>query len=111
MGGGGDGVDMDEKVAMAGAEAFKALKNATVDMPSLSQRAAIGMVIAAKDKADNTDSGLLKDKDGKFKKTRMFIRIVGADGSLLASTGAEDARKGRDDIAGGKAKTATLFTH
>src|SRR6185295_20296360 len=36
----GDTVDMDEKVAMAGAEAFKALKNATVDLPCLSQRAA-----------------------------------------------------------------------
>lgn len=105
----GDTVDMDEKVALAGAEAFKALKNATLEMPALSQSMAVDIAMAARTKAEATDSGLLKDKDGKFKKTRMFIRVIGVDGSILAACGAEDAWQGSNDISLKKAKTALLF--
>jgi len=105
----GDSVDMDEKVALAGAEAFKALKDATVALSALTQSAAVSIAIAAKSKSETTDSGMLKDKDGKFKKTRMFIRVVGVDGSVLAACGSEEAWKGSDDIAQRKAKTALLF--
>jgi len=105
----GDTVGADEEVALAGANAFKTLKNATISLPGLAQSAGEIIAAAARAKAEATDSGLLKDKDGKFKKTRMFIRVIGVDGSVLGATGAEDAWKGSDDISLRKAKTALLF--
>ncbi len=105
----GDTVDMDEKVALAGAAAFAALKDATLDLPSLKQSVAISIVIATKAKAEQTESGMLKDKEGKLLKTKMHIRVIGADGVELCASGAEDAWKGSDDIALRKARTALLF--
>ena len=105
----GDAVDMDEKVALAGAEAFKTLQHATIDLPGLTQMAAVAIAEAARVKAEATDSGLLKDKAGKLKKTRMFIHVIGVDGSVLGASGAEDAWQGSSHISLLKAKTALLF--
>lgn len=105
----GDTVDLDEKVALAGAEAFKTLKNATIDLPALTESAAVVIAAAARAKAEATDSGMLKDKDGKLKKARMFVKVIGVDGSVLGATGAEDAWQGSNDISLLKAKTALLF--
>ena len=100
----GDTVDMDEQVAKAGAEAFKALKGATIDLPGISQNMAINLTIICKGKAEKLESDVFKGQ-----KTKMYIRVIGVDGTILGATGAEDAWIGSDDIAARKAKTALLF--
>lgn len=100
----GDTVDMDEQVAKAGAEALKNFKNATVDLPTISQSAANAVAAACKAKAEALDSGVFKGQ-----KTKMYVRVIGVTGTLLSGGGAEDAWQGSHDIAMRKAKTALLF--
>ena len=100
----GDTVDMDEKVAQAGVDAFKALKNATADLPSITQVAAAEIAEAAAKKALELESPIYTGK-----KTKMHIHVIGAEGTLLYATQADDAWPGSDDIATKKAKTARLF--
>lgn len=100
----GDTVDMDEQVARAGAEALKKIKDATVDLPGLSQGAAVSITIAAQGKGKQADSDVFKGQ-----KTKMYIRVIGIDGTILGACGDENAWKGSDDIALKKARTALLF--
>jgi uncharacterized protein GlcG (DUF336 family) len=100
----GDTVDMDEAVAKAGADALKNIPNSTVDLPGLAQTAAIELTIAAKAKAEQLDSGALKGQ-----KCKMYIRVVGVEGTILGACGDEEAWRGSDDIALRKARCALLF--
>ena len=100
----GDTVDADEQIAQAGVDAFKKLKNATVDVPSISQAAAVAIVQTASKKAEELESPVYKGQ-----KTKMHIHVIGVEGTLLAGTQANNAWPGSDDIADKKAKTALLF--
>ncbi len=100
----GDTVDKDEAVARAGADALKKIKNATVDLPSISQAGAEAVLAAAKAKAADLDSPLFKGQ-----KTKMHVHVFGAEGTLLAGTQADAAWPGSYDIATRKARTALFF--
>jgi uncharacterized protein GlcG (DUF336 family) len=100
----GDTVDMDEKVAQAGVDAFKALKNATVDLPTINQATALSIGEAASKKAAELESPIYKGA-----KTKMHVHVIGAEGTLLFATQADEAWPGSDDIASKKAKTSLLF--
>jgi uncharacterized protein GlcG (DUF336 family) len=100
----GDAVDMDEKVAQAGADALKKIAHASVDLPSLAQSAAIELAKAAQTCAEQLDSGAFKGR-----KCKMFIRVVGVEGTILAACGDEEAWRGSDDISLRKARTALFF--
>jgi uncharacterized protein GlcG (DUF336 family) len=100
----GDTVDMDEQVAKAGVDALKNLKNAVVDLPCISQAAANEIGNAAAKKAAELESPIYKPA-----KTKMHVHIIGAEGTLLFATQADDAWPGSDDIASKKAKTSLLF--
>jgi len=99
----GDTVDKDEEVAKAGVEALKKLPNAIIDIASLSQSGAEAIVAAAKAKAAQVQSPIYKVP------TKMHIYVIGVEGTLLASTQADNAWPGSADIAARKAKTALLF--
>lgn len=99
----GDVVDKDEEVAQAGVDAFKKLKNPLVNLPSISQPAAIKIADAAYQKALETDSAVYKAK------TKMHIHVTGVEGTLLAAVQIDNAWPGSDDIATRKARTSLLF--
>ena len=101
----GDTVDMDEKVAQAGVNAFLALgKTGVADLPTLSQSGAEAILAAAKVKAATLESGVYPAA-----KTSMHIHVINVEGTLLAATQADNAWQGSDDIATRKAHTALLF--
>lgn len=99
----GDVVDKDEEVAQVGVDAFKKLKSPLVNLPSISQAAAIKIADAAYQKALKTESALYKAK------TKMHIHVIGVEGTLLAAVQIDNAWPGSDDIASRKARTSLLF--
>jgi len=99
----GDAVDRDEEVAKAGVEAFKKLKNAVVDLPSLSVAGAAPVLQAAIKKASELKSPIYNVP------TKMHIHIISVEGTLIAASQADNSWPGSDDIATKKAKTALLF--
>ena len=99
----GDAVDADEQVASAGVEAFKQLKNAVVDIPSLSRAGADVIVAAAKAKAAQVQSGVYNAR------TKMHIHVIGVECTILAASQADNSWPGSDDIATKKARTAWCF--
>jgi len=100
----GDTVDLDEAVAKAGADALKKLKNAVIDVPSLSRSGAEVLLAAARAKAASLESPIYKPA-----KTKMHIYIIGIEGAPLAAAQEDGAWTGSGDIALRKAKTALLF--
>ena len=99
----GDTVDCDEQVAKAGVDAFKKMKTAFVDLPSISEMGAASVLHAAIKKAAELESPIYKVP------TKMHIHVIGVEGTLLAAAQADNAWPGSDDIAAKKAKTALLF--
>jgi uncharacterized protein GlcG (DUF336 family) len=100
----GDTVEMDDKVAQAGADALKKMKNATIDIPALSSVGAQAVVAAAKAKAQSLDSPIFKGA-----KTKMHVFVVGVDGLPLAAWSDDNAWAGSSDIAHRKARTSWYF--
>ena len=99
----GDVVDADEQIAQAGVDAFKSLKNATVELPTITQSTAAFIGETAAMKATEIDSAVYKAK------VKMHVHVIGAEGTLLYATQAENAWPGSDDIATKKARTSRFF--
>ena len=67
----GDVVDADEQIAQAGVDAFKSLKNATVELPTITQSTAAFIGETAAMKATEIDSAVYKAK------VKMHVHVIG----------------------------------
>jgi uncharacterized protein GlcG (DUF336 family) len=90
-------------VAKAGVAALKGLKNAVVEVPSLSDSGAQAVLAAAQAKAAELQSPLFK------RHPKMHIYVIGIEGTTLASSQENGAWPGSADIALRKARTAIFF--
>ena len=99
----GDTVDNDEAVAQAGVDAAKALKGGTAPLKTLTQTGAAEVLAAAVAAGARTKSGVYDAP------TKMHVYVMGAEGTVLAASQADDAWPGSADIAYKKARAVWCF--